>query len=282
MSYNLPFQTKCLIIGALAEGASIRGLSRTTGIDRTTIINLSIRVGNACAKLMDESMRNLHCDLLQCDELWTFVRTKQLHTRPENRDLEGTFYVFLSFVPDTKLVPTYLVGKRDYPHTYQFISDLYSRVANRPQLSTDGFPEYEAAIQEVFGDEIDYGQVVKNFRKGPSKAEGHRKYSPPPLLGVKKRPVFGNVDEDKLSTSLCERQNLTVRHHMRRLTRLTMAFSKKLENLKSSVSLHLAYYNYVLVHSTIRCSPAMAHGITPKLWNVADLVDLSECDTSLN
>lgn len=273
MSNILPVEKQGVVIGALAEGTSIRSIERMTGVHRDTIMRLGVRIGKTCGQMMDEKMRNLTCRHIQVDEIWGFIGKKQRIVTPEEEAAGlGDVWTFVAMDPETKIVPCFVAGKRDYQHTYQFISDLAGRMANRIQLSTDGMNEYMATVDDVFGDRIDYGQIVKIFSSPP---EGQRRYSPPIVTAVTKKLMAGEPDMDLVSTSHVERQNLTMRMHMRRLTRLTNAFSKKLENFRAAVALHFAYYNFVKVHSSLRMTPAMAAGVASSLWKVEDLIELS-------
>lgn len=265
----LPHEKQTTAISALAEGASIRSVERMTGIHRDTIMRLGVRVGEACGKLMDETMRELPCQKIEVDEIWGYVGKKQrLVTAMDSADL-GDVWTFVAIDPETKAVPSYLVGKRDYASTRQFVADVSSRMKNRIQLSSDAMQHYVDAVEKGFGGEVDYGQIVKVYRT----TETAGRYSPPQIESIRRTPIVG--EPRRISTSIVERQNLTMRMHMRRLTRLTNAFSKKLENFKSAVALHFTYYNFVKVHSSLRVSPAMALGVSSRLWTVSDLVEMS-------
>lgn len=261
-------------MSALCEGTSIRAIERMTGVHRDTIMRLGVKVGEACAKMHDETMRDLTCTHIQADEIWGFIGKKQrTATDGEQAAGLGDVWTFVGFDPDTKLAASYVVGKRDYLHTHRFVTDLASRMRSRIHLSTDGMLEYAGSIADVFGEGIDYGQIVKVY--GSTDTEGQRRYSPPAVTAIRKTVVSGNPDEGEISTSLVERQNLTMRMHMRRLTRLTNAFSKKVENFRAAVALHFAYYNFVRMHSTIRATPAMAAGLSNSALTVADLIHLA-------
>jgi IS1 family transposase len=254
----------------LSEGNSIRSIERITGIHRDTIMRLGVRVGEACGQMMDETMRNLPCSKIEVDEIWGYVGKKQRQVNAEDTaNGLGDAWTFVAIDPESKAVPTFAVGKRDFETTNLFIDDLSQRMKNRIQLSSDGLKHYAAAVERGFGVDVDYGQIVKTYRT--SETEG--RYSPPQIESVKRTMLVG--EPHRVSTSLIERQNLTMRMHCRRLTRLTNAFSKKLENFKAAVALHFAYYNFVKVHSSIRMTPSMALGVSSRLWTVADLVDLS-------
>lgn len=274
MANILSVEKQVRAINALVEGTSIRSIERITGVHRDTIMRLGIRVGTACQKLMDESMRSLNCRQIQVDEIWGFIGKKQRVVTPQE-DVAGLgdVWTFVALDRDTKLVPSFVVGKRDYAHTQWFITDLASRMKNRIQLSTDGMNSYLTTIEEAFGEGVDYGQIIKIY--GAENVKEHRRYSPPPITGIRRAVINGNPLLDQISTSHVERQNLTIRMHCRRLTRLTNAFSKKIENFRAAVAMHYAYYNFVKIHSTLRTTPAMAAGVASSLWRVEDLVQLT-------
>jgi IS1 family transposase len=270
----LKFDKQVNVISMLAEGASIRGIERMTGVNRNTIMSLGLRVGNACAAFMDSKMRNLACKRIEIDELWGFVGKKNSQLEPGEYFYGlGDAYTFVALDSDTKLVPAFAVGKRDVATTQVFMQDVASRLKNRVQVSTDGFNAYENAVELAFGAEVDYGQIVKTYAS--PQVDGQRKYSPPEVVAVERIPMQGTPDEDKISTSYIEKLNHTTRMHCRRLSRLTNAFSKKLPNFKAAVALHFAYYNFVKFHSSIRCTPAMAAGVEQSPLEVSDLVSLS-------
>jgi IS1 family transposase len=261
------------IISGLAEGMSMRALSRVTGVHQDTICRLGVRVGQACARLMDEKLRNLTCHYLEFDEIWGFIGKKEKHRRETDDPTLGDVWTFCAIDAETKLVPSFKVGKRDHFTANAFVSDVASRLANRPQVSTDGLRAYVEAMENAFGMNVDFGMVIKNY--GADKGEHHqeRRYSAPEVTSMQKIEVMGNPSRDLISTSHIERLNGTTRLHMRRLTRLTYAFSKKIENFEAAVALHFAYYNFVKTHSAVRCSPAMAAGVEKSFLTVGDLVD---------
>ena len=222
------------MISALAEGSSIRSIERMTGINRNTIMNLGVRVGKGCARLLDAKMRNLTCETLQFDELWGFIGKKEKHVTDTDDPTKGDVWTFCALDADTKLMPSFKVGKRTRETTQLFVDDVYSRITNRPQISTDGFEKYLTSIEQTFGIDCDYAQISKRYHSG----EGHhheRKYSPEPIVSTRKSRVCGNPDPKLVSTSYIERANGTTRQHMKRLARLTYAFSKKLENFEAAV-----------------------------------------------
>jgi len=274
MANILKMEKKIAAVSALCEGTSIRSVERMTGIHRDTIMRLGVSVGATCQKFMDENLHDLPCERVQVDEIWGFVGKKQKNvTENDDERTVGDTYTFIAIDADTKLVPSFLVGKRDSYSARVFIDDLASRLKNRVQLSSDALKAYVDAVERGFGDEVDYGQIVKTFVCSDL-ASG--RYSPPDILHAKRTAIFGHPVMRDISTSFIERQNLTMRMHCRRLTRLTNAFSKKLENFKAAVALHFAYYNYVKTHGSLRCSPAMAAGVMPGFLTVANLVEMSE------
>jgi IS1 family transposase len=259
------------IIGQLAEGSSIRSIERITGVHRDTIMRLGVRVGQGCTSLMDAPMRNLPCTRLELDEIWGFVGKKDKQVRIDDPLEVGSVWTFCAIDAETKLVPAFKVGDRDLKTTRAFIADVASRMTNRVQITTDAMKSYPEAIEEAFGSEVDYGQIVKSY--GHEELHPQRRYSAPEFVSAEKRVVTGAPDVDLISTSYVERLNATTRLHMRRLTRLTLAFSKKRENFTAAVGLHFAYYNFVKRHNTLRCTPAMAAGVTGTMWSVGDLVE---------
>lgn len=276
MANVLTFDKQVMAVGALAEGCSIRSVEAMTGIHRDTVMRLGARVGRACTQLMHDQMRGLDCRHIQVDEIWGFVNKKQRNVDPDNNaEGHGDVWTFVALDPETKLVPTFHVGKRDWEDTNAFVHDLSSRMKNRIQLSSDGMNQYLNTVEDAFGTDVDYGQIVKVYG-GTDDIESQRRYSPPPVTAVTKKTICGEPDLETISTSHVERQNLTVRMRNRRLTRLTNAFSKKLENFRASMGLTSAYYNYVKQHRSIRCTPAMAAGVSSRLWTVRDLVELAQ------
>jgi IS1 family transposase len=230
-----------------------------------------VRVGEGCAELHDRMMRDLPCQRIECDEIWGFVQKKQRHvTEQDDAAAVGDTWTFVGIDADTKLIPAYLVGKRDAQTTHAFVSDLASRMRNMVQISTDGLGLYVAAIERSFGVDVDYAQVVKSFEADPI---GPGRYSPPKVSRVEKTPIIGNPNMRAASTSYVERQNLTMRMGIRRMTRLTNAFSKKLRNHQAATALHFAHYNLVRRHQTLRVTPAMAAGVTSEMWSTEQLLD---------
>jgi IS1 family transposase len=270
MANVLDTDKKIQVIAALAEGSAIRSIERMTGVHRDTIMRLGVKVGQGCTRLMDEEMRELQCGRLELDEIWGFVGKKDRNVKPGDVGL-GSVWTFCAIDSETKLVPAFRVGHRDVATADAFMQDVASRMRNRLQISTDGLRAYVDAIERAFGAEVDYGQIVKTY--GVQETNGVRRYSPPEFISCEKKVIAGVPDNSLISTSYVERLNATTRHHMRRLTRLTLAFSKKWENFEAAVGLHFAYYNFVKRHGTLRCTPAMAAGVTQSFWSVGDLVE---------
>ncbi len=259
---------------ALLEGCSIRSTERLTGIHRDSIMRLLVRVGNGCEKIMDETMRDLPCRYVQVDEIWAYVGKKQKHiVETDDSSQVGDMWTYVALDPESKIVPNFFIGKRNASNTQQFISDLSSRLKNRVQLSSDALKYYIEASEKAFGADVDYGQIVKSFE---AETVGQTRYSPSPIVRADKKRMVGSPDFSKISTSRVERQNLTMRMSMRRFTRLTNAFSKKLENLKAAVALHFANYNFVRIHKSLRVTPAMEIGLASRIWKVRDLIEFSE------
>ncbi len=269
MANVLPTEKQITIIGSLCEGSSIRSIERLTGVHRDTIMRLGVKVGQGCTALMDASMHNLSCERLEMDEIWGFVGKKQKHVSVEDSERTGDVWTFCAIDADTKLVPAFKVGKRDSATANAFVDDVAGRMRNRVQISTDGLKAYVSAIDGAFGADVDYAQIIKTY--GDQYVINNRRYSAPEFVASEKRTVIGWPDVELISTSYVERLNATTRLHMRRLTRLTLAFSKKWENFESAVGLHFAYYNFVKRHSTLRCTPAMAAGVEsswPGAWAI--------------
>lgn len=273
MANVLPKEKQVAVIAALAEGNSIRSVERMTGIHRDTVMRLGVKVGVACEQILSEKMNGLNSSRIEVDEIWGFIGCKDRTMRYAEHAHYGSVWTFVAVDADTKVVPCFKVGKRDARTANAFIDDLSLRMKNRIQLSADGLGAYVAAVKRAFdSDGVDFGQIVKTY-SGPVEGNAEVKYSPGAVVSVEKGVVFGAPDFDTISTSYVERQNLTMRMHIRRLTRLTNAFSKKFENFKAAIGLHFAYYNFVKRHGTLRMTPAMAAGIEKDFWSVGDLVE---------
>lgn len=275
MANVLKIDKQISVISALAEGSSIRSIERMTGINRNTIMNLGVRIGQGCARLLDVKMRDLTCENLQLDELWGFIGKKEKQVLPTDNPELGDVWTFCALDAKTKLIPAYKVGKRTAANTQAFVKDIASRIKNKPQITTDGFAKYVDAVENAFGAEVNYGMIVKTFGRD---LENHpqRRYSPPEVISVKKTAICGRPVKDLISTSYVERANGTTRQHMKRLARLTYAFSKKFENFEAAVALHFAYYNFVRTHGTLKMTPAMAAGVERSFWSVGDLVEAAQ------
>jgi len=273
MANMLPRDKQVMVISALAEGSSMRAITRMTGIHRGAVASLGLRVGQGCAKLLDAKMRDLTCNFLQFDEIWGFIGKKEKHRRETDDPTLGDVWTFCAIDAETKIVPSFKVGKRDHLTANAFVSDVASRLRNRPQVATDGLRAYVEAVENAFGMDVDYAMVMKNY--GADKGEHHqeRRYSAPEVTSIQKVHIVGKPDMDLVSTSYIERLNGTTRLHMRRLTRLTYAFSKKLEYFEAAVALNFAYYNLCRTHGSLKMTPAMAAGIERNWWTVADLVE---------
>jgi IS1 family transposase len=274
MANVLPTEKKIAIVSSLCEGSSIRSIERVTGVHRDTIMRLGVKVGQGCTTLMDAKMRNLECTRLEMDEIWGYVGKKEKHVRPGDDPQMGNVWTFCAIDADTKLVPAFYVApERGVQAATVFVCDVADRLKNRVQISTDGLAAYVAAIELAFGQHnVDYGQIIKTY--GTEESVGaQRRYSAPKITESEKKGVFGYPDWAFISTSYVERLNATTRLHMKRLARLTHAFSKKRENFEAAVGLHFAYYNFVRRHNTLRCTPAMAAGVEKSFWSVADLVE---------
>ncbi len=272
MSNKLSREKQIAVVNALVEGCSIRSTERMTGVNRETVGTLLARVGNGCADLLSRTMVKLPCNRLEIDEMWAFVGKKQRHVKPEDDATRvGDTWTFIAIDAETKLVPTFLVGKRDVSSTHAFITDVASRLKSRVQISTDGLRSYIDSIGEAFAETgVDYAQLHKTYE---AEATGPGRYSPPKVTATEKTPIYGQPIAELVSTSYVERQNLTVRMGVRRYTRLTNAFSKKLENHIAATALHFAHYNFVRRHQTLRVSPAMAAGVSATLWSMEDLLN---------
>ncbi|HEV2136855.1 MAG TPA: IS1 family transposase [Terracidiphilus sp.] len=271
MANVLPMDKQITVIAALAEGSTIRSIERMTGIHRDTIMRLGVRIGKGCTALLDAKMRDLPCNRLEIDEVWGFIGKKEHRLKAEDDPQFGDVWTFCAIDAETKLVPAFRVdNNRSLPTTRAFMHDVASQMRNRVQVSTDALRAYRDAVESAWGGDVDYAQIVKVYVH--EEREEHR-YAPPEVIGTEKTILQGNPDYALISTSYVERLNATTRLHMRRLTRLTLAFSKRLENFRAAVGLHFAYYNLVRRHNTLRCTPAMAAGVEATFWTVGDLLE---------
>lgn len=268
---RIPEEKALQALSCLIEGCSVRSTERLTNIHRDTILNLLVLAGERCAKVMDERLRGLKCNFIQSDEIWSFVFKKQRHVRDADPAEFGDAWVFVAIDQETKLIPCYTVGKRTAATTRRFIDDLASRLDSRIQLTTDAFRFYINAVERAFGADVDFSQLLKLYGDiGQHDAEA--KYSPSPIVEVISKIIQGDPDPEHISTSHVERQNLTMRMMMRRFTRLTNGFSKKLDNLKAACALYFAYYNFARIHATLRVTPCMEAGLTDHVWSLAELI----------
>lgn len=273
---RLPMDKAESVLKLLVEGMSLRSIERVTGVHRDTIMRLLLLAGERSQQLMDAKMRNLNSRYLQVDEIWCYVGKKRRNVRSGDSPEVGDQWVYVAIDAETKLVPSFRIGKRVRPDTWAFLWDLNQRIANRVQLTTDGLNHYTVSVPECFGTEVDFAQLTKMFGDYGQFDTPEARYSPPRIAGVISKVRQGDPDPEHISTSFVERQNLTMRMQLRRFTRLTNAFSKKLSHLKAAVALHFAYYNFCRVHQTLRVTPAMEVGLTDHVWSVSDLVGLLE------
>ncbi|MCL4338495.1 IS1 family transposase [Patescibacteria group bacterium] len=277
---TLTLEEKTKVIAALVEGNSIRATCRMTGVAKGTVTRLLSSVGKVCAKYQDKVFRNLSCKRIQVDEIWSFCYAKDKNV-PEEHKGEfgyGDVWTWVAIDADTKLVPSWCVGLRNAIYAYRFLSDLKSRLANRVQLTSDGHKVYLDMVERVFGADIDYAMLIKLYGQ---ESEGEKRYSPTKCVATENHIMQGNPDPTKISTSYVERQNLTMRMNMRRFTRLTNAFSKKVDNLEYAVGLHFMYYNFCRPHKSLNLkralgiTPAMVAGVANKAWTIEDLIYLT-------
>jgi len=271
---QLTLEKRTQIINLLVEGSSLRATSRVTGCSINTVTKLLVDVGRACQKFHDEKVVNVTSKRVQCDEIWSFVYSKQKNVPEGMHGEAGDVWTWVGIDADTKLVISYYVGNRDFISANEFMEDVASRLKNRVQLTTDGLKAYLDAVEDNFPQGIDYAQLHKIY-SSPTR-EDARKYSPAECTSTIKNPVIGSPDPIHVSTSYIERQNLTMRMHMRRFTRLTNAFSKKIENHCYAIALHFVYYNFCKIHKTLRVTPAMEVGLMNDIMEISDIVKLTD------
>lgn len=269
-------EKRAAVVACLVEGNSIRATVRMTGVAKNTVTKLLVDLGTVCSIYQDRVMRDLSCERIQCDEIWAFVYAKQRNVPPEKRGEAGDVWTWVAMDPDSKLVPTFHIGPRDVASAITFTKDLAGRLRGRVQLTTDGYHAYLRAVPEAFGDDVDYAMLVKTYGSDTDPRKPERRYSPSVCIGSDPIPVNGDPQPQHISTSHVERLNLTMRMSMRRYTRLTNAFSKKVENLAAAVSLHFMHYNFCRVHQTLGTTPAVAAGVTDHVWKVHEIIDLLE------
>lgn len=272
---KLDRKTRAQILHLLCEGQSIRAVTRLIGCSKNTVAKLLVEAGRACAAYQDKTLRNLPCKRVQMDEIWSFVYAKAANVEAAKAApaAAGDVWTWTAICADTKLIVSWLLGARDMDAAMAFTHDLESRLANRVQLTSDGHRPYLYAVEAAFADQVDYAMLVKIYGADP---QAEVRYSPAKCIGAEKKPKIGNPNSKHISTSYVERSNLTMRMHMRRFTRLTNAFSKKVENHAAAIALHTMYYNFVRIHQTLKITPAMAAGVTDKLWEMDDLVAMLE------
>lgn len=274
MANILQLEKRAAIVAALCEGNSARATSRLVGVSYDTVAKLGLELGEECIRYMDADLRNLPCRRLEVDEVWAFCYCKAKNVPPGKVGVlgYGDLWAFTAIDPETKLIPAFRIGHRDTEHATAFMQDLASRLAHRIALVTDGHSMYLEAVERAFGSEVDFAQLIKDFKAGPPDPD-HR-YSPQPCVRQMKALITGNLDMSAVSTSLVERSNLTVRMAMRRYTRLTNGFSKRLRNHTAAFGLFTFHYNYVRIHRSLRVTPAMAAGVSSRLWRVEDMLAL--------
>jgi IS1 family transposase len=271
---KLPLAKRVQILAMLCEGSSMRTISRVCDVSFNTVAKLLIDAGKVCAAFHDEKVRNIKAKRVQVDEIWSFTYAKQKNVaKAKKAPAEaGDTWTWTAIEADTKLIVSYLVGGRDGEYALAFMDDLRARLANKVQLTSDGHKAYLEAVEEAFGADVDYAQLIKLYGNAPESMKG--RYSPAECTGARKEPIEGNPDWKHISTSYAERQNLTMRMHMRRFTRLTNAFSKRVENHFYALAIYFVFYNFVRIHKTLRVTPAMEAKITDRLWSMEDIAEL--------
>ena len=274
---KLGTEKRAQILHCIVEGNSLRATARLTNTAINTVVNLMIDAGKACSDYQDKTMKSLNCKHLQCDEIWSFCGSKEKNTTAEKKKQGwGDVWTWTALDADTKLIPCWFIGDRSAGSAYHFMHDLAERLASRVQLTTDGHKAYLSAVESAFGSEIDYGMLTKIYgtTAGPAMNHAEIRYSPAQCMGARKAVVSGTPDKAHISTSHTERQNLSMRMGMRRFTRLTNAFSKKLENLEHNVALYFMHYNFCRIHTSLRVTPAMEAGIANHVWTLEEVVAL--------
>ena len=270
---KLSIEKRAMILTMLVEGSSMRSVSRIADVSINTVTKLLVDAGIVCAEYQNEHLVNIKSKRAQCDEIWSFCYSKEKNVAPADKGIlgHGDVYTWTAIDADTKLAISWLVGRRDYEYAEAFIGDLASRLNDRIQLTSDGYGCYINAVEKMFGGMVDYAMLVKIYGE---EQKGDKRYSPASFVSSEKRVMSGNPDFDHVSTSYVERNNLTMRMGMRRFTRLTNGFSKKIENLAHAVALHFMHYNFVRIHKTLKTTPAMAAGVSNTLWSMNDVVAL--------
>jgi IS1 family transposase len=275
---QLHLQDRVQILNCLSEGMGVNATARVTGKSKNTVLKLLADVGQACALYQDRVMNNLQCTRIECDEIWSFVGAKQKNVRKDKEEHAefGDVYTFTAIDRESKLMPCWLVGQRTARSTHEFMDDLAPRLANRIQLTTDGWPAYPLAVDMAFAGRVDYAIINKSYDAGHATVEAKRRYSPPAFVKTTKEVISGSPDKSLISTSLVERANLSMRMGNRRLTRLTNAFSKKLVNHMHAMSFYFMVDNFVKIHGSIKTTPAMEAGVTDFLWSMEDVAVMAE------
>lgn len=272
---KLPISKRIQIITALVEGNSLRATSRMADVSINTVTKLLVDVGTACAKFHDEEMLNVKSKRIQCDEIWSFVGAKEKNTIAEIKEKSfGDVWTWTALDADSKLIVSWFVGDRSVDSAYIFMQDVAGRIAGNIQLTTDGHKPYLEAVEDACVG-IDYAKLIKIYGASDG-GRDEKRYSPAQCIGAEKKVILGRPDPKHISTSFVERQNLTMRMHMHRFTRLTNGFSKKIENHCHAIALHFVYYNFAKIHKTLRVTPAMEAGLTTDLMSVEDIVQLTE------
>lgn len=270
---SLDTKRRASIVAALVEGVGIRSTCRMTGTSKGAVLKLISELGPVCAAYMDQAFRDLPCKYLELDEIWAFCFSKAKNVPKDKKGIfgYGDVWTFTAIDAETKLIPSFLVGSRDAGTATEFCQDLASRLSYRPQITTDGLKVYIGALEDAFNGDLDYAMLQKIYASSP---EGETRYSPAECTGIQKQVISGDPDRKRISTSYVERANLSIRMGLRRYTRLTNAHSKKLENHCAALAIYFMYYNFARLHQTIRCTPAMAAGVTPHLWSIEEIVEL--------
>ncbi len=277
---KLDTKTRAMILNMMVEGSSMRSISRVVGVSINTVTKLLVEAGEACAAYHDETVRNVGATRVECDEIWSFVyaKDKNVKTAAAAPDGSGDVWTWTAIDADSKMILSYEVGDRSAQTAHEFMFDLRDRLSNRVQLTTDGHKAYLSAVEDAFGSDVDYAMLVKMYGDNTGSKGHEKKYSPAECTGIRKEPVMGQPVEELVSTSYVERQNLTMRMGMRRFTRLTNAFSKKLENHLHMLSLYFVHYNFVRIHKSLKMTPAMAAGVSDTLHDTAWIVGLIDAN----
>lgn len=276
MVNRLPTEKRAQILNMMVEGMSIRSISRMAGTSKNTIVKLLADAGEACSQYQDEHLRNLTCKRLQLDEIWSFVGAKEKNVPKDQKgNGRGDVWTWTALDADTKLIASWMVADRSGDAAREFVCDLSGRLANRVQITTDGHRAYIDAVDAAFAGEVDYAMLEKVYHEEGSQ-KGPRRYSPGRMVRTYQTCCAGNPEKKHISTSYVERQNLNIRMGLRRFTRLTNAFSKKVDNHVHALAIYFMHYNFVRIHQTLRVTPAMAAGVTTKLWSMEDVVAVVE------